>query len=87
MQSNDYANVQPQHSLFSNREDRKNTRFKKNHPGNERGYGKQKYSSHKSSSVSSQGNAMNNSQNVTGHPGVLPHSLLEKEIRQIMNQS
>jgi len=58
MQSNDYANVQPT-SLFSNREERKGTRFKKN-PSGDRGYGKHKYSSQKASSVSSNGGNISN---------------------------
>ena len=44
MAGNDYAITQQPHSLFSNREERKTTRFKKN-PSGDRGYGKQKYSS------------------------------------------
>ena len=80
MVSNDYINANT--SLFSNREERKNFKFKKNGAA-DRGYGKQKYSSQKASSTSStQGNP--------GAPpkmGVLPHSLLEKEIRHMMNQS
>ena len=83
-QNNDYANVQQHPNLFSNREERKNTRFKKN-PSNERGYGKQKYASQKSSSLSSTNNTMINSNGPAASP--MPHSLLEKEIRQIMNQS
>ena len=59
-QNNDYANVQQHPNLFSNREERKNTRFKKN-PSNERGYGKQKYASQKSSSLSTTNNTMINS--------------------------
>ena len=74
---NDYANLQQPLNLFSNREERKNTRFKKN-PSNERGYGKQKYSSQKAQSLSSSGN--NTLMNIQGS-GVMPHSLLEKEIR------
>ena len=35
--ANDYGQ---KHSLFSNREERKTTRFKKNNPSGERGYGK-----------------------------------------------
>ena len=82
MQANDYANALQHHSLFSNREERKGARFKKN-PSGERVYGKQKYSSQKGSSVSSSGNATALGQ-ANGHQ---PHSMLEQEIRQIMNQS
>ena len=82
MPNHDYVYLQQPHSLFSNREERKSTRFKKN-PNGDRGYGKQKYSSQKATSVSSSGDNSNNQ----GKMGAMPHSLLEKEIRHIMNQS
>lgn len=87
MPNNDYNTTGPHTSLFSNREERKTTRFKKN-PSGDRGYGKQKYSSQKGSSLSSgsgSGNPILHSNGGQGGPSVLPHSLLEKEIRQIMN--
>lgn len=89
MPNNDYNTTAPQSTLFSNREERKTTRFKKN-PSGERGYGKQKYSSQKGSSLSSgsgSGNPIHNSNGGQVGPSVLPHSLLEKEIRHIINQS
>ena len=60
-------------SAPANREDRKAGKFKKNSV--DRGYGKQKYNNKTSGSNGNQG---------TGNH---PHSLLEKEIRRIMNQS
>ena len=81
MQNNDYNTQQAHQSLFSNREERKTTRFKKN-PSGDRGYGKQKYSSQKASSVSSgSSKPIANSNSGQSGNGVLPHSLLEKEIR------
>jgi len=90
MQNNDYNTSGLHTTLFSNREERKTTRFKKN-PSGDRAYGKQKYSSQKASSVSSVESGYPVSASKQGHgqngPSVLPHSLLEKEIRHIMNQS
>ena len=80
MQNSDYLNVTLAQQT-TQREGQKNSKFKKNagksNQAQERGYGKAKYSN-KSSGGSSLGQH---------NLGLQPHSLLEKEIRQIMNES